>query len=270
MRQRLLSISALLLLCLSSAAKADCAPPPPVFDEKKKVDTEGAIGKFLKLVGVNVRVDVATEKKTIFSEYPNADQMVVALTTMYNVCSLLQNSIQISDREKIEIQLSLQAQFSARALGPQPISSTAASRRDIAPPAPPDQLGGEKKSQWIIPVQLVAMQDNSTEHNKPQKISWADIYLNPVPIFITDKNKYFVIVESASNEAEGMKRLSELKSRYPTYDFELYAPYGSNAYYGIMIASWVSRERATEALAAAKKIERTSFIWSCRSTGDRC
>jgi hypothetical protein len=241
-----------------------------VFDETKKVDTEGAIGKFLKIAGLNVRVDVASEKKTIFSEYPNADQMVVALTTIHNVCAVLENSTQISDREKIDILVSLQVQFfSARAVGPQPISSTATSRRQTVPSTPQDQLGGEKKSQWMMPVQRVAMRDGPSG-DEPQKASWADIYLNPAPIFITDKNKYFVIVASASTEGEGNKRLSELKSNHPAYDFELYAPYGSNRSYGIMIASWVSRERANEALAAAKKIEPTSFVWSCRGAGEEC
>jgi hypothetical protein len=270
MRSHLVCISVSLLLCLSSAASAACAPPPPVFDETKKVDTAGAIGKFLKLAGLDLRVDVAAEKKAIFSEYPNADQMVVALTTIHNVCAVLENSTQISDREKIDILVSLQVQFfSARAVGPQPISSTATSKRETVPSPPQEQPGGEKKSQRMMPVQLVAMRDGPAGSASP-KVSWADIYLNPVPIFITDKNKYFVIVASASTEGEGTKRLSELKSTYPAYDFELYAPYGSNRSYGIMIASWVSRERANEALGAAKKIEPTSFIWSCRGTGEEC
>ena len=270
MRPHLACISVSLLLCLSSAANAECAPPPPVFDEAKKVDTQGAIGKFLKLAGLDVRVDVATEKKTIFSDYPNADQMVVALTTIHNVCALLESSTQMSDKEKIDILVSLQVQFfSARAAGPQPIASTATSRRDSVPSTPQDQPGGDKKSQWMMPVQLVAMRDGPSG-DEPRKISWADIYLNPVPILITDKNKYFVIVGSASTEGEGTKKLAELKSKHPAYDFELYAPYGSNISYGIMIASWVSRERANEALGAAKKIEPTSFIWSCRGTGEEC
>src|SRR5205807_2274740 len=100
--------------------------------------------------------------------------------------------------------------------------------------------------------------------------SWADIYLNPLPLLITDKNKYFVIVGSAPNEAQGEKKMKELKAKHPEYDFELFGPYGSNTSYGIMIASWVSRERAAEALQAAKKIEPTSFTWSCRGTGDAC
>jgi len=266
MRHHLLCTSMLLLFCLSSAARADCAPPPPVFDDRKKIDTEGAIGKFLKLVGLNLHVDVGTEKKSIFSEYPNADQMVVALTTIYNICS----NPQLSEEKKIELQVSIQAQFFTLAQGPQPISSTAAPRQNTAPPAPPDRSGRGKKSQWVLPVQLVSSEGASNEQNKPQKISWADIYLNPVPIFITDENKYFVIVGDALSEAEGKKKLSDLKSKYPAYDFELYAPYGSNKHYGIMIASWVSKERAAEALAAAKKIDRTSFIWSCRSKGDSC
>jgi hypothetical protein len=64
--------------------------------------------------------------------------------------------------------------------------------------------------------------------------------------------------------------MQELKVSHPQYDFELYEPYGTNTNYGIMMASWVSKPRADEALQAAKQIERTSFIWECRGTGDSC
>jgi hypothetical protein len=114
------------------------------------------------------------------------------------------------------------------------------------------------------------MDDTPLVRIKPGKISWADIYLNPVPLWITDMNKSFVIVGSAATEAEGRQRMQALKVSYPQYDFELYEPYGTNTNYGIMMASWVSEPRAAEALQAAKQIERTSFIWKCRGTGDSC
>lgn len=271
MRHRLLPLSVCILVSLSSVARAqDCADPPPIFDEQKKVDTEGAIGKFLKLVGLNIRFDISKEKRSIFSAFPNADQTVVALTTIHNVCSLLKESTQIPDREKIEILVSLQTQFfSARPAGPEPISSTAPPRRDIAPTSPEDRPGRGKRSQITAPIVLIQMREGSSPSAR-RNISWADIYLNPLPLVITEKNKYFVLVGSASSEANGRKQLSELKSRYPNYDFELYAPYGSNRSYGIMIASWVSRERANEALAVARNIDVSSFIWACRSTGEEC
>ena len=88
MRRHLLFASAVLLVCFAVNAKADCAPPAPAKDERKKLDTEGAIAKLWKRFdrlkgGVNVEI----EKKEIFSAYPNADQIVVLLTVLYNACA---------------------------------------------------------------------------------------------------------------------------------------------------------------------------------------
>ena len=265
--------AALILLCAWSRAEAACAPPPPVNDQAKKVDTEGALGRFMKVVGVNLHVNFSAEKKQIFSAYPNADQIVVILTTIYNVCSMLESSTQLSDQQKIQTLVTFQSEILARAIGPRPIASTAAHTRTTAPPSPQDQLRDDNRSQREIRksyVRLVAARAADWAPIPIRNITWADIYLNPVPFFITDKNKYFVIVGSALDEAEARQKMFAMKARFPEYDFELYAPYGANPYYGIMIASWVSRERAAEALVAAKKIDRTSFLWACRGSGEQC
>jgi hypothetical protein len=75
-------------------------------------------------------------------------------------------------------------------------------------------------------------------------------------------NKSFVIAGPDATEAEGRQLMQALKVSHRQYDFELYEPYGTNTNYGIMMASWVSKQRAAEALQAAKQIERTSFIWN--------
>ena len=264
-------VAALILLCALSRAEAACAPPPPVIVQAKKIDTEGALGRFMQLVGVNLHLNLSAEKKQIFSTYPNADQIVVVLTTIYNVCSMLELSKGMSDAQKIQTLVAFQADILSRAIGPRPIASTATQTRTTAPPPPEEQIKGEKHSRsgsWKSYVQLVTAR--APAPIQIRNVAWADIYLNPVPFFITDKNKYFVIVSSVRSETQGKQKMSDLKSRYPAYDFELYAPYGANPYYGIMIASWVSRERAAEALAAAKKIEPTSFLWACRGSGERC
>jgi hypothetical protein len=82
-------------------------------------------------------------------------------------------------------------------------------------------------------------------------------------------NKSFVIVGPDATEAEGRQLMQALKVSHRQYDFELYEPYGTNTNYGIMMASWVSKQRAAEALQAAKQIERTSFIWECSATTPR-
>ena len=268
MRAVLKATSLALFLSMAPAlSQAACVAPPQLTDETKKVDTEGAIGQFMKLVGLDVKVSVATEKKTVFEKFQNASQMVVQLTIIYMVCTDLEADKTKTAVEKAQILGKLYRDFEPAA-GPQPIASTAPPRPPV--PSPQDQLGGQKGG-WLIeaaPIWLAAM-DTPAVVVAPNP-SWADIYLNPNPIVITDKNKYFVIVASASSEGEGVRRMKALKSKYPNYDFELYGPYGSNPKFGIMIAAWVSRERADEALRVAKTIDKTSFLWQCRSTGDAC
>jgi hypothetical protein len=265
-------VSAILLTCLAplNANALTCTPPPQLFDETKKIDTEGAVGQFMKLVGLNVKSTIASETNAVFTTFQNADQMIVALTLIYTVCTNLNDDKEMTTPEKNRVLMELIREFRTTATGPQPISSTAPARNPL--PSPQDQPGGEKKSRWLPDTAVIhlAAMTSTRPSAESRKLSWADIYLNATPFVITDKNKYFVIVGSAANEAQGTQKMNSLKRKYPDYDFELYGPYGSNPSFGIMIASWVSRERANEALNAAKKIEPTSFMWSCRGTGDAC
>jgi hypothetical protein len=269
--KRPFAILTYVLCALPLVANAECSPPPPLSDETKKVETEGAIGKLLQLVGLNFKVSVETEKKAVFKEYPNADQMNAALSALHDYCSRLELSTTLSDKEKLELLAQRQDALLAPVMGPRAIASTAPMNRGQVRP-PQEQLRGTKRSGLNVEtarIVLVAM-SGAKIPNARSDASWADVYLNPTPLLITDKNKHFVIVGSAPNEAAGRKLMNDLKAQYPDYDFELYGPYGSNPSYGIMMAAWVSQERAAEALRAAKKIEPTSLIWSCRGSGDEC
>jgi hypothetical protein len=270
MRQRLFGLAAILLAASGVSAHAECVRPPPLADVTTKVDTEGAVGKVLAIAGISLKADIEVERKSIFTQFPNANQMVVALVAIYQYCTQLEAVKTLTDEQKLEKLAAYQTTWLMAAVGPQAIATTADKKDGAAPDKPRSE---EKRSDWMLngaPVLRVAMDDTPLVRIKPGKISWADIYLNPVPLWITDMNKSFVIVGSAATEAEGRQRMQALKVSYPQYDFELYEPYGTNTNYGIMMASWVSEPRAAEALQAAKQIERTSFIWKCRGTGDSC
>jgi hypothetical protein len=270
MRERLFGLTAILLMVSGVGAYAECVPPPPFADVTTKVDTEGAVAKVFKIAGFNLKADIEVDKKSIFTQFPNANQMVVALVAIYQYCTQLEAVKTLTDEQKLEKLAAYQNTWLMAAAGPQAIATTA-DKKDGAAPDKPRSDG--KRSDWMlygVPVLRVAIDDTPVVRMKTGKISWADIYLNPAPLWITDMNKSFVIVGSAATEAEGRQRMQALKVSHPQYDFELYAPYGTNTNYGIMMASWVSKLRAAEALQAAKQIERTSFIWECPGTGDSC
>jgi hypothetical protein len=57
----------------------------------------------------------------------------------------------------------------------------------------------------------------------------------------------------------------------PQYEFAVYGPYGSNKYYGIMMASRTSRSIAEEALRLARRdVAAGAYLWACRSSGESC
>ena len=268
MRQRLFGLALFLLVASGVSAYAECVRPPPLADETTKIDTEGAVGKVLAIAGISLKADIEVERKSIFTQFPNANQMVVALVAIYQYCTQLETVKTLTDEQKLEKLAAYQTTWLMAAVGPQAIATTA--DKGAAPAKPSSD---EKRSHWMLngaPVLRVAMDETPLVRIKSGKISWADIYLNPVPLWITDMNKSFVIVGSAATEAEGRQLMQALKVSHPQYDFELYEPYGTNNSYGIMMASWVSKTRAAEALQAARQIERTSFIWECRGTGDSC
>jgi hypothetical protein len=268
-----LAVAALVCVPARLANAQTCPPAPPLFDQAKKIETEGAIGQVAKIVGVKLGFKVDNNVIGVLKSYPNADQLVVILTAMHTYCTLIMSDPNLTGAQKLKLlRESYEELKIVRANGPQAIATTAPSQRDAIPPLPAEP---EKRSRWdsqgrFIRVAAAAPVSNEIVYVSDGKPSWADIYLNPLPIIITDGNKYFVIVGSAGSESEGRKRMSILKSKNPRFDFELFAPYGSNNNYAIMMASWVSSERAREALAEAKRIERTSFIWSCRQTGSAC
>ena len=270
MRQRLFGLAVILLMASGVSAYAECVPPPPLADVTTKVDTEGAVAKVFKIAGITLKADIEIERKSIFTQFPNANQMVVALVAIYQYCTQLEAVKTLTDEQKLEKLAAYQTTWLMAAAGPRAIATTADKNGGAAPDRPRshDKRSGRMLNNVLL--LRIAMDHTPMVRIKTGKISWVDIYLNPVPLWITDMNKSFVIVGSAATEAEGRQRMQGLKISHPQYDFELYEPYGTNTNYGIMMASWVSKQRAGEALQAAKQIERTSFIWECRGTGDRC
>jgi hypothetical protein len=115
-------------------------------------------------------------------------------------------------------------------------------------------------------MSLVA--ENQSEFKLPEPQTG---FLRDPPFFVNDYNQYFVIVGSAITREEGLRLMNRLKSKTPQYDFALFEPYGTNPYYGVMMASWVSRDLAMEALGLARRyVARDAYLWACHSSGNNC
>ena len=172
MRQRLFGLAAILLAASGVSAYAECVRPPPLADVTTKVDTEGAVGKVLTIAGISLKADIEVERKSIFTQFPNANQMVVALVAIYQYCTQLEAVKTLTDEQKLEKLAAYQTTWLMAAVGPQAIATTADKKDGAAPDKPRSE---EKRSDWMLngaPVLRVAMDDTPLVRIKPGKISW--------------------------------------------------------------------------------------------------
>ena len=96
-------------------------------------------------------------------------------------------------------------------------------------------------------------------------------YLRGTPYVVTNANKNFVMVSSASSKQRAIEAVKTLKRDAPQFDFIAYAPYRGNQNFAIMMATWVPWTVAKAALKDAVEAGLTgSMIWSCRSRGSNC
>lgn len=119
-------------------------------------------------------------------------------------------------------------------------------------------------------VKVASLQMSPDIIKKLLKISQTRFLLSP-PYVVNSANKYFVIVASVQDERAAVAHAIRLKQQNPDLDFDVYAPYYSNPYHGIMLASWVDRATALEARDIAReRIAADAYIWTCKSDGRFC
>ncbi len=99
--------------------------------------------------------------------------------------------------------------------------------------------------------------------------SRSELYLRDSPYVVNNNNKYFVLVASVFSASDAAREIDRLKSKAPQYDFVAYAPYQGNPAYAIMMATWVSKEVAYQALEEARRdVAGDAFVWKCPQSGE--
>ena len=241
-----------------------CPPAPKLEASTASVDTTTALHAVSKLLAkIGIDIDVRTTRDSVLKDNPRADQAVIVLTMANTLCEMIWSDSALNGADKAARFENMMRDMLSRALGPVPVARTdghTQGRRDgqeglivLASADPSAML-------------LVAQNEPGFKLPEPQTG-----FLRDPPFYVNDSNKYFVIVGSARTRDEGLRLMNRLKSKAPKYDFALYAPYGNNPHYGVMIASWVPRDVAMEALRLARRdVARDAYLWACRSSGERC
>lgn len=244
---------ALLLVSLAvfhseQASAQACSKSVPLANEQRIVATNGAISLLTKFVGkISGGVDYSSTRTEILSRYPNADQALFNAQYFVFACHWIERDKSLSPMQKIAALNQARLQILGLPAGlPAPIVQ--ASPRLSATVASPSKLGATTVA--TVPA---ARRDRA---------AWATRYIHPAPSLPNQYNSAFVIVASPTSEAEGRRKIDELRRKHPDLDFELYPPYRENPHYGVMLATFASNSEAQSALQVAKRrIDAGSYIW---------
>lgn len=255
----------------------NCPPAPSLETAETSVDTKVAANFLTKLLGkLGIDIDFRATRDSVLKDNPRADQLFIALTMANTLCVMIAADTTLTGTEKAERYQRMMTDVWARVSGPSIIARTdgkqsrSEQRRSRNLRAQVASAGGVGDSFDQMRLLTIAAGEAGTSgfgYSLPSERG----FLRDPPFYVNDSNKYFVIVASAGSESEGRRMLAKLKAKTPQYDFVLYAPYGSNRFYGIMMASWVPLSVAREALELARRdVTRDAFLWACRSSGQGC
>ncbi|WP_298826204.1 SPOR domain-containing protein [uncultured Piscinibacter sp.] len=265
MKTLLIALSCTLMHGL--AAAQDCEGMGMAGSRIVKRDTRDAGDAIEKLVrqagtGADLR---AIRLQTLKYDYPKADVDVTTRRMLRAYCEVVWADGSLGDDGKAARVQAAEQEMTRAVEGPSEVARTNSRIRSSRPREGGRILlamapGIEPAAQeWL--GALVAQAPSAAESE----------FLRDPPSFVNDSNKYFVIVGSAGSEDEAIRLMNRLKAKAPKYDFVVYLPYGANPFYGVMMATWTSREVAQQALREARaSVAPDAYLWACRSTGESC
>lgn len=228
-------------------------------------DAGDAIERLVRQAGVGADLR-AIRLRTLKNDYPQADVDVTTRRMLRAFCEVVWADGNLGDNGKAARVQAAEQEMTRAVEGPSVVARTNSRIRGSS-----HREGGrillamaavdEPVARWWLAAALAAESSPQAE----------DEFLRDAPSFVNDSNKYFVIVGSAGSEDEAIRRMNRLKAKAPKYDFVVYLPYGTNSAYGVMMATWVSREVAQKALREARaSVAPDAYLWACRSTGEAC
>jgi hypothetical protein len=259
-----------LLLFTSRVLAQQCPPQPDLSKGTVTLETKGAVSGVLKVIGeFGLGVNFTKARNTVLDGNPRADEAIVVMTMAATLCPMIWTDTSLSGSQKAERFSQMMFEVMLR-VHPGRVAGTESSqqRSSIEPPSPVILAAAYLETFDSQPLVLAQAPEVPTlKELQAGQTGW----LRDPPFYITDFNKYFVIVGSPDTEEEGRRMLRRFKSKAPKYDFQLYAPYSSNTHYAVMMATWVPEDVAEQALVAARRdVVHDAYIWQCPSKGESC
>lgn len=248
----------------AAQGRAACVRAPTLEASSNPAATKTALDQVNEVVGTTgTDTNFQAVRDGIIKNNPKADQRTIVGTMASAYCERIWSDPALSAVEKVTRVHTMMQAMLTRASGPAAIARTGARDAGLF----------EIREQRILLAStdvsgLQLAQLGETEFILPEPQTG---YLRDPPYYVNDSNKYFVIVGSRKSREAGLSLMNRLKANSPQYDFALYAPYGNNPYFAVMMASWVPRDVAMEALLLARRdVVPDAYLWACRSSGAGC
>lgn len=276
----------LIALCLVLLHGAALAQPAPGCDAAAPVgsriitsQTKAAMDAADKLVrSAGASADLRSIRTVLLRDrFPRADVDQTLRRMLQVFCEVVRLEAALSDSEKAARIQTADADMLQRVQGPTEVARTGSRIRRTGWPG--DGRGIQEAAlgggAWV--ADLVAHQvadqvaDQAAQRVAQAQAAPAEEFLRDAPAYVNDSNKYFVIVGSAASQQAAVDLMNRLHKKAPQYDFVVFLPYGANPSYGVMMATWVAKDVAQQALRAARKsVVPDAYIWACRSGGESC
>jgi hypothetical protein len=258
---------ALCLVLLHGAALAQPAPgceaAAPVGSRIVTPQTKAAMHAADRLVrSAGAGADLRSIRATLLRDrFPSADVDQTLRRMLQVFCEVVRLEATLSDSEKAARIQTADADMLQRVQGPSEVARTSSRIRRTSGPGDgrPILLASQDGSAWLADWLAQAQAAPAAE------------FLRDAPAYVNDSNKYFVIVGAAPSEAAAIDLMNRLHRKAPQHDFVVYMPYGANPNYAVMMATWVGKDVAQQALRAARQsVVADAFVWACRSGGESC
>ena len=202
----------LIVLSLGSASPVfaqECGESAIVNSSKISVTTKLALD-FIKSIigGIKGEAELIRERNSVFAQFPNGQQGIIVYTMYRDQCLMIKASTTMSDGEKMDRIEKLQDRLLSRVNGPQPVATTKEKNSSSGSRHLRSNLSRYANSGLPARNLLVLVGTTPlTQPNPKDFIEEETGWLRQQPFYITEKNKHFVIVASAPDEAAGKLEL---------------------------------------------------------------
>ncbi|AAZ27756.1 hypothetical protein [Colwellia psychrerythraea] len=256
--------SSIALTLFSSAHAMDCEPVPQ-YEQIKPSDNRCIEAASSRMKSANYQVDLSLLRLDLLIEHDPSNQDIVLTHIYHDYCQIVDASVplltepdQIEHLEKAKLTLfdkieDFDIAFDTR-------KEVLVRNIEVQPP--------KVLVAWVNGPQSLFQVDGGGQKEPSAGAEFSQLpLLQDPPYIITNSRKYFTIVYSTPDFAEAKRKAKRLKRKFPELDFVVYDKYPDNANYGIMMATWTSKEIANRAAKFAKEhIRNDSFVWHCRGT----